>query len=218
VLLCYITDRSQLRGELIARIDDTLRAGVDLIQIREKDLSGRDLHALCAEALLLPNPHGTRILVNARADVALAAGAHGLHLPSNSPAPSSFRGTLPAGFLIGVSCHSLEDVRRAEAEGADYVVFGPVFETPSKAGYGLPQGIERLRQACEAVDLPVLALGGIGVGNAASCLRAGAAGIAGISLFQKAGDLSEVIRALRDLGDRRGRHGMAAFKRPSRGR
>jgi thiamine-phosphate pyrophosphorylase len=218
VLLHYITDRSQLQGGLLARIEDALRAGVDFIQIREKDLSVRDLYALCAEALRLPNPHGTKILVNARADVALAAGAHGIHLPSNSPAPSDFRGILPAGFLIGVSCHSLEDVRRAQAEGADYAVFGPVFETPSKAGYGPPQGVERLRQACEAVDLPVLALGGVTSNNAASCGQAGAAGIAGISLFQNAEDLSAVVRALRDLGDGRGRHGMAAFKRPSRRR
>jgi len=218
VLLCYITDRSQLQGNLLARIGDALRTGVDLIQIREKDLSGRDLYALCAEALHLPNPHGTKILVNARADVALAAGAHGIHLPSNSPAPSAFRGIVPAGFLTGVSCHSLEDVGRAQAEGADYVVFGPVFETPSKQTYDPPQGVERLRQACAAVDLPVLALGGVTSNNAASCAQAGAAGIAGISLFQKAGDLSAAVPALRNLRDGGGRHGMAAFKRPSRGR
>ena len=203
VLLCYITDRLQLQGGLLARIEDALRAGVDLIQIREKDLSGRDLHALCSEALRLPNPHGTKILVNARADVALAVGAHGTHLPSNAPAPSDFRGIAPAEFLIGVSCHSLEDVRRAQAEGADYVVFGPVFETPSKQTYGPSQGVERLRQACEAADLPVLALGGVTRDNAASCVQAGAAGIAGISLFQKAGDLQNAehlaaaVRALR---------------------
>lgn len=214
VLLCYITNRSQLRGGLLARIEDALRAGVDLIQIREKDLSGRDLYALCAEALRLPNPHGTKILVNSRADVALAAGAHGIHLPSNSPAPSAFRGIVPAGFLIGVSCHALEDVRRAQAEGADYAVFGPVFETPSKQTYGPPQGLERLRQACEAVDLPVLALGGVTSNNAASCVQAGAAGIAGISLFQRAEglpksgnlqnaeSLAEAVRALRELASR----------------
>lgn len=207
MLLCYITDRSQLQGDLLARIEDALRAGVDLIQIREKDLSGRDLYALCAEALRLPNPHGTKILVNSRADVALAAGAHGIHLPSNAPAPSAFRGTVPAGFLIGVSCHSLEDVGRAQAEGADYAVFGPVFETPSKADYGPPQGVERLRQACD-IDLPVLALGGVTSNNAASCVQAGAAGIAGISLFQKAGDLQNAeslaaaVRALRELASR----------------
>lgn len=203
MLLCYITDRSQLQGGLLARLEDALRAGVDLIQIREKDLSGRDLYALCTEALRLPNPHGTKILVNSRADVALAAGAHGIHLPSNSPAPSAFRGILPAGFLIGVSCHSLEDVVRAHAEGADYAVFGPVFETPSKQTYGPPRGVERLRQACAAVDLPVIALGGVTSNNAASCMQAGAAGIAGISLFQKAEGLSAAVRALRDLGEGR---------------
>jgi thiamine-phosphate pyrophosphorylase len=209
MLLCYITDRAHLQGGLLARIEDALRAGVDLIQIREKDLSARRLQTLCGEALRLPNPRGTKILVNGRADVALASGAHGIHLPSNSPAPSAFRGILPAGFLIGVSCHSLEEVRRAEAEGADYVVFGPVFETSSKQTYGPPRGLEQLRQACEAVELPVLALGGVTSGNAASCLEAGAAGIAGISLFQKAADLqhaerlSAAVRALRDLGSGR---------------
>jgi thiamine-phosphate pyrophosphorylase len=212
VLLCYITDRSQLRGGLLTRIEDALRAGIDLIQVREKDLTGRDLYALCQAALRLPNPHGTKILINARADVALASGAHGLHLPSNAPAPSNFRGILPADFLIGVSCHSLEEVCRAQAEGAGYLIFGPVFETPSKASYGPPQGIERLRQVCEAVDLPVLALGGIDGGNAASCLQAGAAGIAGISLFQKAEGLSAAVRAIRDLG------GGRAHKGPRRSR
>ena len=201
MLLCYITDRSQLQEGLLPRIADALQAGVDLIQIREKDLVGRDLYKLCAEVLRLPNPHGTKILVNARADVALAAGAHGLHLPSTSPPPSAFRGILPDDFLIGVSCHSLGDIRRAEAESADYVVFGPVFETPSKTHYGLPQKIERLYQACAAVDLPVLALGGITGYNVASCLQVGVAGIAGISLFQTEKDLSAIVTALRKFGD-----------------
>ena len=183
-------------------------AGVDWIQIREKDLSGRDSGLLTREALqraaksLASNAAPTRILVNERLDVALSEGAGGVHLGENSlPLPEAKRlvkaQALSRHFLIGVSCHSLHVARSAASGGADYLFFGPIFATPSKAAYGPPQGLERLAEVCRAVSIPVLAIGGITVENAAACLRAGASGIAGIRLFQDAGDLPSVVGILR---------------------
>ena len=189
MIRCYITDSQTLASEsLLEAIARNLAAGVTWIQIREKDLSARALFELVEAACKLPNPHGTRILVNTRADVAIAAGAAGVHLPSGSPAARFWRRLgLRVDFIIGVSCHSVEDVRRAESDGADYAVFGPVFAPLSKSGGLEPRGLEDLARAAAAVRIPVLALGGVTPGNSAACVSAGAAGIAGISMFQNPG-------------------------------
>jgi len=195
LLLYAITDRSQLKGSLLDRIALLLEAGVDFLQIREKDLPSRDLFALAEAALALPNPHSTRILINERADVALAAGAHGVHLPANSISPGRIRAVAPSGFTIGVSCHTAAEVVRAEEEGADFAVFGPVFDTPSKRAYGPPLGLGALEQAVRGRTIPVLALGGITLGNFRECRVA--AGIAAVSLFQNTDDPMGLVKTLR---------------------
>ena len=157
---------------------------VDWVQLREKDLSARELSQLVRRVMEMPNPHSAKILVNTRVDVALAAGAAGVHLPAESIAASEWRTITPAEFLIGVSCHSLSDVLLAESEGADYVFFGPVFAPLSKTSDLEPRGLEELRRVSRTVRIPVLALGGISWGNAEACVEAGAAGVAGIAMFR----------------------------------
>ena len=154
------------------------------MQIREKNLSDGQVFELTRKIVRLAGGSNCVVLVNGRADIALAAGAHGVHLPSRGMIPSDLA-WLPQRFLTGVSVHSLADARLAEKHGADYVLLGPIFPTPSKLAFGAPLGVDYLSRACRSVSIPVFALGGIHVRQIPLVLGAGASGIAGISLFQK---------------------------------
>jgi thiamine-phosphate pyrophosphorylase len=193
---------------LLRSIESAAVAGTDWIQIREKDLCGGEILELTRAALqsIRIGALHTRILVNDRVDVALGVGAGGVHLSENGFSVSDARRLCdrfahdsgkPLDFLIGVSCHSLGAALGATRDGADYITFSPIFHTPSKAFYGPPQGVDRLRKVCQAVQIPVIALGGITLENVASCYEAGAAGTAAIRLFQDATDLPAVVHSLR---------------------
>jgi thiamine-phosphate pyrophosphorylase len=213
-LLYYITDRKQFSGDgkeqerrLLDKIAECAAAGVDYIQLREKELRTGALEELANKAMSALRGSRTKLLINSRTDVALACGAHGVHLPSNDLPASEVRTIFSianrtpdnmAGPIIGVSAHSAAEIAYAEAHGADFAIFAPVFAKGSTAN---PEGLEQLRQVCSRVrttpsTMPILALGGITLQNAHLCLQAGAQGIAGIRLFQ-ANDTHMVVRKVR---------------------
>jgi thiamine-phosphate pyrophosphorylase len=216
LLLLYITDRVQFPGDesarqgaLLAKIAEATRCGVDLIQLREKDLPIRELEILARTAVRVVRENSplrtekqelrTRLLVNSRTDVAITSGSDGVHLRSNDISPSEAQKIWAqaghsARALVSVSCHSAVEAARAESEGADFAVFAPIFEKKD-APQASPAGLDGLREVCRQ-KLPVLALGGVTLGNARACLDAGAAGIAGIRLFQE-NDIAEVVRCLK---------------------
>lgn len=206
LLLYYITDRKQLGGSesLLERIGAAAQAGVDWIQVREKDLSVRDLEQLARQARARVAGTSTKLLINSRVDVAIACGLDGVHLTSNKselPASEARAIFAKAGMtspLIGVSCHCVEEILLTESHGADFVVFGPVFGKGDQLG----TGVGELERACSALPIGstmrVLTLGGVEVANAPECLRAGAQGIAGIRLFQQA-DVYRTVETLRTV-------------------
>lgn len=205
LLLYYITDRSQFPGDeatrrraLLAKVGEAAACGVDLIQLREKDLSTREFETLAHEARRVAGQN-SRLLINSRTDVAIACRADGVHLRSDDISPQEIRNRWPQSELhnrltVGVSCHAVDDVRRAASDGADFAVFAPVFEKNDDRS-NISTGLAGLREACRQ-NIPVLALGGITLENAQSCLEIGAAGIAGIRLFQK-NNVVEVVGRLR---------------------
>lgn len=169
------------------------------MQIREKDLPTRELLDLVSAAVEAAGGHageGSRVVVNDRLDVAWAAGAHGVHLGNKSLPARIVRGIVSSDFLVGVSCHSLEEALAAESAGANYLVLGPVFETPSKLAYGPPLGLGKLREVTSRVRIPVFALGGITPERAGACREAGATGIAGIRIFQECDSLEARVGEL----------------------
>lgn len=198
MILYAISDR-RLAGEggLLGQLSALIRAGVDWLQLREKDLPDRALfevlRALRWEALRF----GTRLLVNGRPDLALASGAAGVHLPAQGLPTGEVRLLCPPPFLVVRSCHNPAEVRRAAEEGADAVTLGPVFPTPSKAPYGPPLGLEALQEACRQSPIPVLALGGVSRDRLETVLRAGAAGVAAIRLFAEMENPLQEVPALR---------------------
>jgi thiamine-phosphate pyrophosphorylase len=184
-------------AQILQQISQAVDAGIDLIQIREKQMTTRVLFELVTETVKLTRGTETQLLVNDRADVAAGAGADGVHLTNRSLDAATIRRTF-GNLLIGVSTHSLDEARSARDLGADFVVFGPVFETDSKRAFGPPKGIAALSDVVNQLShFPVLALGGITESNAADCLAAGAAGIAGISLFDEPGNLDKLRISIR---------------------
>ena len=175
MIRCYVTDRR--RGNLLSSATAAIRDGVDMIQIREKDLEARPLYELVCRVRDAAAGTSTRILVNDRLDVALAANIDGVHLPANGLPAALVR---PFVRFMGCSTHTLQEVLQAEQDGADFVFFGPVFETPGKA----PVGLDALRNVAMHAHIPVLAIGGITRENTEEVIRAGAAGIAAIRMFQ----------------------------------
>lgn len=171
----YITDRVSAGGfgPLFEIVQDQIELGVDMIQIRDKECTARELFEFSLAVMEARGKAATKIVINTRGDIARAVGADGVHLPANAPVQTLH------GLLVGRSCHTLEDVKNAHAQ---FVTFGPVFASPGK---GDPTGIEQLRQACQA-GTEVFALGGVNWENAEECMNAGAVGIAGIRLFQDA--------------------------------
>jgi len=217
MLLYYITDRRafpgtdpERRSALLRRIAEAARANVDYIQLREKDLSARELELLAQEAVcaVRDNSQSTKLLINSRTDIALACDADGVHLPADDLPPSEVRAIWMKCSsrqpLIGVSAHSIAEVRLAESHGANFVVLAPIFEKPQTAAPAL--GLEVLREACSELKdgacFSILALGGVALNNAPDCLTAGASGVAGIRLFQT-GSVPDTVRRLRALTPRR---------------
>jgi thiamine-phosphate pyrophosphorylase len=182
MIRCYVTDRHQ--GDVLAHVERAVALGVEMIQVREKDLAASELLNLVCRVRDIAAGHAghtqmrTKVLVNGRLDIALIAGIDGVHLPGDGLPAAQVR---PHVRTLGVSCHSIEEAVQAERDSVDYIIYGPVFETPGKRAVG----IDALRRFAQSVKIPVLAIGGITSDNAAAAIEAGAAGIAAIRMFQQ---------------------------------
>ena len=197
--------------ELTSLIDLAARAaaaGVDMVQVRERDLSARDVFQLTEAISTAIRGTETRVLINDRADIAACAGA-GVHLTTRSLTAAVVRKAFGHDLLVGVSTHTIDEAEAAERDGADFVVFGPVFETASKKEYGEPVGLEALGRAAARLRIPVLALGGINISNFVQALDAGASGVAGISMFSKKQNLNRLVTAIKSADARKPGYGQS---------
>lgn len=199
--LYLITDGTAKRDttRFLEKIDKALSGGIKFIQLREKDLSARELLGLAKSVKAKASAYGARILINDRADVALVAGADGVHITGAGYAPFEARKILGDKAVIGVSTHSIIDARRAEAEGADFVTFGPIYFTESKASYGEPLGIEKLREAATAINIPVFALGGVTTERVKEAVSNGASGVAVISAVFGSDDIEKSVKGFLEV-------------------
>lgn len=197
--LYLVTDRLLVTRPLASVVEECLGAGLRAVQLREKDLPVRELLVLAETLREATRRHGARLLVNDRADVAMAAGADGVQRTHESMPVEAFRRIGGRGFLVGASVHSVGEAREAAAQGADFLVFGPVYETPSKRAYGPPQGREALARVTAAVPLPVLAVGGITPARVSEVLAAGAAGVAVISAILGAERPADAVKSFLDV-------------------
>jgi thiamine-phosphate pyrophosphorylase len=202
-VICMVTDRAAV-GEcaLLSLVGAAARAGVDLIQVRERELEAGALAGLARQVIDAVSGTGARIVVNDRLDVALAAGAAGVHLRGDGLPAARVRTIVPPGFLVGRSVHAEEEAAEIEAAGGcDYLTFGTVFRSAGKPADHPIAGVDALARVCARVRMPVLAIGGVTLRVAAEIARARAAGIAAISLFQSEPDLVETVRRLRSMFD-----------------
>ncbi len=192
-----VTDRTQTRGRPLAEmVERALQGGVRAVQVRERDLSTRALLDLACQLRALTTRYDARLLINDRVDVALACDADGVHLPSLSFTANDARRLLGPERLIGVSTHHVSEVAEAAEAGADFVVFGPVYDTPSKRPYGPPQGLKALADAAAAARIPVLAIGGITAERVPDLLPQGIAGVAVIRAILAADDPAHAAQEL----------------------
>lgn len=195
--LYVITDRTQTLGRPLEEVvEAALQGGARAFQLREKDLEAKELCRLAERLLQLTRPAGAALLINDRVDVALAVGAQGVHLTQKSLPPAAARRLVGPERFLGVSCHSLQEALEAQEGGADFLLLGPIYSTPSKAPYGPPLGSEILRQVRPHIHLPLFAIGGITPANRGEVLRVGADGIAVISAVMAAPRVSEAVTAL----------------------
>ena len=197
--LYLVTDRSALPAtSLQDAVESCLAAGLKAVQLREKDMAVRDLLGLAHSLRDSTRRHGAKLLINDRADVALAVGADGVQRAGTSLPVSALRAISPPGFLIGASVHAVDEARAAESAGADFLLFGPVYDTPSKRQYGPPQGLAALEQVSSAVGIPVFGVGGVTPGRVADVMRTGAAGVAVIGAILAAERPADAVKAFLD--------------------